>query len=172
MNTDTASQLTYQSFVELSTLVEDVNTMKLVYTAVATCYRLKALTMEEASRILRLGLGKTSKTCTCEDAIVIFKLILGKAERDGFISEADKHRFDNRVSCNPTCFQLLHAWSWLHLTVVFLSCLNQAEVKRMEHAPFIKGMMETIQSNTKRIENAEGNVKVIKVNQSIKSSKV
>ena len=90
----------WYSVPTLSTLVQDVNTRKLLYTAVSTCYMLKALTTEEASNILRIGLGKTSKTCTCLDAIVIFKLILDKAERDGFIARADKHRFDNIVSCN------------------------------------------------------------------------
>jgi len=94
----------YECLLELPALVEDVHMMKLLYTAVAACYRMSALTEEEAMDVTRQGLAKTSEACTHLDAIVIFKLILEKAYEDGLIARADFHRFDNLVSCEPKYF--------------------------------------------------------------------
>ena len=132
MKTNTDQDSVYLRLKELSPLVGDVHQMKLLYTAVASCRRLGALKEEDSKEIIYNGLETTAETCLHTYAIAIFKLIIAKAKVDGFITGLESNVLDNR-----------------------------AELKRIEHAPFIKSMMEAMHTNTQRIEGLEANVKAI-----------
>ncbi|KAL7533680.1 hypothetical protein ACHAXR_005382 [Thalassiosira sp. AJA248-18] len=116
----------------LSRIITDVYMMRFYYTTVAMLQKSGILTHENASKRIKKGLDKTASICTCSNSISSFKLILEKAESDQYIQRFDFHRFD-----------------------------NQAEVARMESAPFIADIRESIARNTSRIQGLEANVDAI-----------
>jgi len=118
----------------LSMFITDVHMMKFYYTAVSIFLRSGVLTQETASHHIQRGLYTTSETCCCSGSISFFKLILEKAESDQHIQRIDFHRYDN----------------W-------------AEVNRMENAPFIVNIVDSVKSNTARIEGLEANLEAIDV---------
>jgi hypothetical protein len=117
---------------ELFELIEDVHQLKMFYTAVASCHRLGLVTRDERVYYTKQGLDESWKHCKHTVAIVMFKLVLEKAEQDGLIDRAS-----------------------------FLTYDDKALVTRIEHAPFIKSMQASIRSNTRRIKGLEGNVKAM-----------
>ena len=117
---------------DVASSIRDVHMMKFYYTAVSSLHRSGILAKHEASHHIQNGLDKSVETCACEDALVLFKLVLEKAELDGHMRRADFIRYENR-----------------------------AQVKRMENAPFVRDIVTAIKSNAARIEGLEANVQAI-----------
>jgi len=78
------------------------------------------------------GIAKATQKTFDEDAFIIFKRILDKAQEDKIIDLDEFRRFDRR-----------------------------AELTNTEHAPFIKELQQAVKSNTARIEGLEANVEAI-----------
>lgn len=130
----------------LCSLIRDVNQMKFYYTTVQTAVRLGLLGDEDRNRYILQALQKTAGLCTCKAALVMFKVILDKAESDDLIDSAQKYDLE-----------------------------NDALVTQLENTEFIQTMKASIDANTNliqsigstmegyasQVESLESNVEVI-----------
>lgn len=110
-------------------LIEDVHQMKLYYTYVCMLHRVESIVDDTRRKYIQTALEHSAKTCTMAESLAVYKVILDKAEQDGIIDPYLKHLYD-----------------------------NDAEVARMQRAPFIQNIVEAVHSNTGRIEGLEATV--------------
>jgi len=83
---DAADESTLMEMLnKLPPLVMDVHRMKFFYTIVGNCVQTDLVSKKKASQLILKALYITSATCASLDAIVMFNIILDKAENDGFV---------------------------------------------------------------------------------------
>jgi ankyrin repeat protein len=126
-------QIVSEKLENLHQHVGNVHEMKIFYTLTMYCQRHNYIDEQAVRSLLPRALAKAAETCIHEDAIVIFKIILEKANKDKWIDQKTFYRLDNR-----------------------------GEVKRMEHAPFIKDIQESIRVHASLINNLEQDIQQMK----------
>jgi len=114
-------------------VIADLHQTRLYYTLVANCIRAGLISNTDANSYIDEALEASCELCKEEYSIVMMKLILDKALEDKYITREDMHRLDNR-----------------------------AELKRVEHAPFMVSMREAIQKNATNIQNLDKSINQIK----------
>lgn len=114
-------------------VIADLHQTRLYYTLVANCIRAGLIPKTDANSYVKRSLEVSCQFCKGEDSIVMMKLILDKALLDQYITSADRYMLDNR-----------------------------AELKRVEHAPFMVKMRDAIQNNAANIQNLDNNINRLK----------
>ena len=116
----------HSKITELISIVEDVHQVKFIYTLIRSAYRLGYLEEDKYVQYMISALERAARSTTCTAAVVIFKLVLDKAEEDGIIGKAKKYKLD-----------------------------REAEVTHTANAPFVKDLWEHIHANTTWIQGLE-----------------
>jgi len=111
---------------ELISIIEDIHQVKFIYTLIRGAYRLGYIEEDKYVQYVISALECAARSTTCADAVVIFKLLLDKAEEDGIIGKAKKYKLD-----------------------------REAEVTHTSNAPFVKDLWERIQGLEMRVEGLE-----------------
>jgi len=122
---DAADQSSFlEKLDKLPPLVMDVHQMRIFYTIIGSSVRTKLISDKDARKLIANALDTTSRTCTSEDAFIMFKNILRKARKDSFADQMQYDRYENR-----------------------------AYMAQVANAPFIKDIWGAIQENRLRVDN-------------------